>query len=57
VDPNPEPLTVEVLRRKLYAAIDAEAWDAVPTIRELLREAERVGVVDLDAERARRGGR
>jgi hypothetical protein len=46
-----------VLRRKLDAAIDAEQWAAVPVIRERIREAERAGVVDLEAERARRAPR
>jgi hypothetical protein len=38
---NPEPLTVEVLRRKLDAAIDAEEWKAVAVIRERIVQAER----------------
>jgi hypothetical protein len=49
---NPEPLTVEVLRRKLDAAIVAEAWDAVKAIRERIVEAEREAagnVVPFDA--------
>ena len=34
-------VTIEMLRAKLDAAIVAEAWDAVPVIRERLAEAER----------------
>ena len=47
-------LTVEVLRRKLDAAIDAEAWEAVKAIRERMVDAEREAagnVVALDARR------
>lgn len=40
IDPSP-PLTVDVLRRKLDAAIVAEAWDAVKAIRERMVEVER----------------
>jgi hypothetical protein len=50
-----KPITSEVLRAKLDAAIVAEAWEAVKAIRERIVEIERAGVVDLDAERARRG--
>jgi hypothetical protein len=53
---GPEPLTVVVLRRKLDAAIVAEAWDAVKAIRERIVEVERAGVVDLEVERARLRG-
>ena len=53
--PRDEPLTVEILRRKLDAAIVAEAWDAVKAIRERIIEVERADVVDLARERARRG--
>jgi len=55
---GPEPLTVEVLRRKLDAAIVAEAWDAVKAVRERLIEAERNeagNVVALDPKRRQRG--
>ena len=51
--PNAEP-GVEVLRRKLDAAIHASAWIAVKAIHERIVEAERAKVVDLGAERARR---
>jgi len=43
-----------VLRRKLDAAIDAEAWEAVKAIRERMVDAEREAagnVVALDARR------
>jgi hypothetical protein len=56
VKPNAEPPTLEVLRRKLDAAIVAEAWDAVKAIRERIIEEERTNVVDLEAERVRRTG-
>jgi hypothetical protein len=39
--PNAEALTVDVLRRKLDAAIVAEQWDAVRAIRERIVEVER----------------
>jgi hypothetical protein len=45
---------VEVLRRKLDAAILAEAWDAVKAVRERLAEAQREAagnVIDLKAHR------
>jgi hypothetical protein len=54
--PNPEPLTVAVLRRKLDAAILAEGWAAVKVIHERIVEAERAeagNVVAIDG--ARRG--
>ena len=51
--PNAEP-SIDVLRRKLDSAILAERWDAVRVIRDRIVEVERLGVVDLDAERARR---
>ena len=51
-----EPMTIDVLRAKLDAAIVAEAWDAVKVIGARLREVERVGVVDFDVKRRRRGG-
>jgi hypothetical protein len=42
MNPNAEPfLTLEVLRRKLDAAILAEAWEAVKAIRERIIEVER----------------
>jgi hypothetical protein len=48
-----EPLTLDLLRRKLDAAIVAEAWEAVRAIRERIVEVERSGVIDLARERAR----
>ena len=51
-----EPITIETLRRKLDAAIVAEAWEAVKAIRQRMIEVEREGagnVVALDV--ARRG--
>jgi hypothetical protein len=51
------------LRRKLDAAIMAEAWDAVRAIQRRIAdvEIEEVGrdgkLVDLDAERSKRGSR
>jgi hypothetical protein len=51
----PPALTLDVLRAKLDAAILAEAWDAVRVIRDRIVEIERAGVVDLGAERAKRG--
>ncbi|HEY5242739.1 MAG TPA: hypothetical protein VIJ22_14770 [Polyangiaceae bacterium] len=45
-----------MLRRKLDAAIDAEAWDAVKIIRERIVEVEHAearNVVHLDAARRR----
>jgi len=56
VKPMAEPPSVEVLRRKMDAAIVAEAWDAVKAIRERIIEEERTNVVDLEAERVRRTG-
>jgi hypothetical protein len=50
-----QPPNIETLRRKLDAAILAEAWDAVNAIRARMVEIERAGVVDLNLERARRG--
>jgi hypothetical protein len=55
--PNAEPLTVAALRRKLDAAIDAEAWPAVAVIRERIREAERAeacNVIPIDVAKSRR---
>jgi len=55
---NAEPLTVAVLRRKLDAAIVAEAWDAVKAIQQriVVLEREAAGnVVALDAARGKRG--
>jgi hypothetical protein len=46
--------TVATMRAKLDAAILAEAWSAVTTIAARIREIERVGVADLDVERAKR---
>jgi len=40
-DAGTEPLNVNVLRRKLDAAIVAEAWDAVRVIRDRIVETER----------------
>jgi hypothetical protein len=57
VVPNAEPLSIEVLRRKLDAAIDAEEWPAVSVIRERIRELETANVVSLADERARRAAR
>jgi hypothetical protein len=54
---RPEPLSIEVLRQRLDAAIDAEQWGAVSVIRERIRDGERADVVDLDRERARRGSK
>jgi hypothetical protein len=51
------PPTLDVLRRKLDAAIVAEAWDAVKAIRERIVEVERRAVIDLEAEARRRGRR
>jgi hypothetical protein len=48
-------VTVETLRAKLDAAIVAEAWDAVPVIRERIAEAERE-VEEADAKAATVGG-
>lgn len=48
-------LSINLLCRKLDAAILAEAWDAVRIVRDRIVEIERAQVVDLDAERARRG--
>jgi hypothetical protein len=45
------------LRAKLDAAILAEQWDAVKVIGARVRELERVDVVQLDDERAKRGKR
>jgi hypothetical protein len=48
---EPAPLTIDALRRKLDAAIDAEAWEAVKIIRERIVEVERAqvgNVVKLD---------
>ena len=39
--PNAETLSVEVLRRKLDAAILVEAWDAVKVIRDRIAQADR----------------
>jgi hypothetical protein len=39
--PNAEPLTVEVLRRKLDAAISAEEWAVVKILHGRIVEAER----------------
>jgi hypothetical protein len=50
-------LTVEILRRKLDAAIMAEAWEAVKAIRERIVQAEREeagNVVDLSSKVRRR---
>jgi hypothetical protein len=52
--PRTEPLTLAVLRAKLDAAIVAEAWEAVKTIRERIVQAERSAagnVVDMGARR------
>jgi hypothetical protein len=56
--PNAEPITIEVLRAKLDAAIWAEAWEAVKAIRERIGHAERTAagnVLNLAEERQRRG--
>lgn len=52
-EPVPE-LTIDVLRRKLDAAIVAEAWDAVKAIRQRMNELERAAagnVVELASKR------
>ncbi len=52
-----EPITVDLLRRKLDAAIVAEAWDAVKAIRERILRAERDeagNVVALSGRRIQR---
>ena len=49
-----QPLTIDLLRSRLDAAIVAEQWEAVKVIGARLRELERAGVVDLETERARR---
>lgn len=54
-DPHASVLDLATARRKLDAAIVAERWDAVKVIAERVRELERVGTVDLEAERRRRG--
>jgi hypothetical protein len=46
---------IATLRRKLDAAIVAEAWPAVKVIHDLIVEHERAAVVDLAAERQKRG--
>ena len=57
---NPEPLTIEVLRVKLDAAIDAEAWPAVKAIRERMAEVEHEAALSnpkvrfIDSARARK---
>jgi hypothetical protein len=54
----PAAPSVETLRRKLDAAIVAEAWDAVKAIRDRIVEAERAeakNVVDLVAYKNTRG--
>jgi hypothetical protein len=45
--------SVEVLRRKLDAAIVAEAWDAVKAIRERIVEVERAEAGNVVAFRRR----
>ena len=53
---NADPvLDLPTLRRKLDAAILAEAWEAVKAVRERITELERAAVVNLETERARRG--
>jgi len=49
--------SLETLRAKLDRAIESEAWPAVTAIAARIREAERAGVVELAAERAKRSGR
>jgi hypothetical protein len=43
------------LRAKLDRAIAAEQWEAVQVIGARIRELEHEGMVDLDAERKKRG--
>jgi hypothetical protein len=54
--PQPEPLTFDVLRRKLDAAIVAEAWDAVKAIRERIVEVERDAAGNVVAGPWKAGG-
>jgi hypothetical protein len=52
-----EPVTVDVLQRKLDAAILAEAWHALKTIRERIAQVERTeagNVVPIEGARRRR---
>ena len=49
-----QALSLDVLRAKLDAAIVAEQWAAVAVIGERIRQVERAGVVDLEAEREKR---
>lgn len=56
--PDAPALTLDVLRRKLDAAIVAEAWEAVKAIRQRMLEVERDAagnVIAIDDARARRG--
>jgi hypothetical protein len=52
-----QPLTLDLLRCKLDAAIVAEAWDAVKAIRERMVEVEREAAGNLVRLEAHRRGR
>ena len=49
-----EPLSLDELREALHVAIRDRAWRAVEVLDAMIREREREGVADLDAEREKR---
>lgn len=55
IEHGQSPISLEMLRSKLDAAIVAERWDAVAAIRARIVEVERADVIDLERERKRRG--